>query len=59
MLGGLAADGAGVAQVLLLQGDAPGGYAGFLLHAQLALQIAAPHGLGKAALAGQDRKSVV
>ncbi|MPM40584.1 hypothetical protein SDC9_87228 [bioreactor metagenome] len=50
LVGGLAADGAGMAQLLLLKGHAAGGYPGLVLHPQLTLQIAAPHGLGKAAL---------
>ena len=49
MLGGFSAAGAGVAQVLLLKGDAPGGDASLLLHADLTGLVAAPHGLGKAA----------
>ena len=52
VFGGLSADGAGVAQVLLGKGDAPGGDPGLLLHAQLTGLVAAPHGLGKAALGG-------
>ena len=51
MLGGLAAADAGVAHCLLLEGHAPGGDPGLLLHLQLTLQLTAPHGLGEAALA--------
>ena len=51
MLGGLAAAGTGIAQVFLLEGDAAGGHAGLFLHIQLALKLAAPHGLYEAALA--------
>ena len=50
MLGGLAAAGADVAEMLLPEGDAAGGHAGFFLHVQLALEIAAPHGLDEAAV---------
>ena len=50
VLGGLAAADADVVHLLLLQGHAAGGDTGLLLHLQLAVQLAAPHGLGKAAL---------
>ena len=44
-LGGLAAAGADIAQVLLLEGHAAAGQADFFLHLHLAGQVAAPHGL--------------
>ena len=50
VLGGLAAAGTGICQVLLLKGDAAGGHAGLFLHVKLALEIAAPHGLDEAAV---------
>ena len=42
---GLAADRAGIAEMLLLERHAAGGHAALLLHLQLALQLAAPHRL--------------
>ena len=50
MLGGLAADRADIADVLLLIGHAAGGESGLFLDLHLAFQIAAPHGLNEAAL---------
>ena len=50
VLGGLAAAGADVTEMLLLKGDAAGGHACLLLHIQLALEVAAPHGLDEAAV---------
>ena len=50
MLGLFAADGAGVAEILLRKGDAAGGHARLLLHLHLALKLTAPHGLDEAAL---------
>ena len=44
-LGGLAAAGADIAQVLLLKGHAAAGQASFLFHLHLAGEVTAPHGL--------------
>ena len=44
-LGGLAAAGADIAQVLLREGHAAAGQTCFFLHLHLAGQVAAPHGL--------------
>ena len=57
--GGAAADGAGVGQVLLGEGDAAGGHAGLFLHLQLAVQLAAPHGLDEAAVLGLELLSLL
>ena len=50
VLGRLAAAGAFLAEVLLLEGDAAAGHAGLLLHIELTLEVAAPHGLDEAAV---------
>ena len=50
MLRGFAAAGADIIKMLLLEGNAAGGHAGLFFHVQLALEIAAPHGLDEAAL---------
>ena len=44
-LGGLAAAGAHIAELLLLKGHATAGKSGLFLHLHLTGQIAAPHGL--------------
>ena len=44
-LGGLAAAGAHIAQVLLLKGHAAAGQTDFFLHLHFAGKVAAPHGL--------------
>ena len=41
---------AGIAEVFLLEGNAARGHASLLLHFQLAVKLAAPHGLDEAAL---------
>lgn len=51
-LGGPAAAGAHIAQVLLRKGHAPAGKPGLGFHLFLTGHIAAPHGLDKAALGG-------
>ena len=51
-LGGFAADGADVADLLLLKGHAAAGQARFFLHLQLAVEVAAPHGLDVAGIGG-------
>ena len=50
VLGGLAAAHAGIGHLLLNQRHATGGHARLFLHLQLAVQLAAPHGLDEAAL---------
>ena len=40
--------------MLLGEGDAAGGHAGLFLHLQLAVQLAAPHGLDEAAVLGLE-----
>ena len=54
LLRGAAADGACVAQLLLLEGHAAARNTGQLLHLQLAGLVAAPHGLDEAAAAVLD-----
>ena len=50
MLCFFSATGTGLTQVLLLKGDASGGHTGLFLHVELALKVAAPHGLNKSSV---------